>query len=112
MRSLEEMLADVHGMIEANSNEEMYIWQTWHEKHGYSWKQEHGFLVTVGQLMDRPICISVMFVKVKEKLIMFWHATSVLVDYDMIAEWLKENLPDAYHCRSDAMNAHIVMHTL
>lgn len=112
MRPLKEMLADVHGMIEANSNEQMYIWQTWHEKYGYPWKQEHGYLVTVGELMDRPICISVMFVKVKEKLIMFWHATSELVDYVMIDEWLKKNLPDAYHNKTDATNDHIVMHTL
>lgn len=109
INSLEEGLKQTFGLIEATSAERQHIWERWSKDKGFTWEQQGGFFVTVGILLERPICISVLFVRINGKLILFWYATSELVDYVMITEWLKKNLPDVYHRRSDATNcAHVL----
>ena len=91
----EEFLEGVVGVVEATSYESMKLWETYHKEKGYSWVQNpSGPLVTVGWLMnDRPVCISLFCNTIKGHKILFLEATSILVDWEMINVWLKENLP-------------------
>ena len=69
------------------------------------WKQEGmGFLLTVGLMDDRPICVTFSFAVISEKRICFWEATSQLVDYVVVENWLKEKFPGVR--RTNAMNFH------
>lgn len=84
----------VVGIIEASSNEKMYIWQSNKDHRKETWEDRHsGILEYVGWLNKRPICISLQIVIIGGNKILFWHATSSLVDYEMIDEWFELNLP-------------------
>lgn len=101
-------LEGVEGVVEATRNEEMHIYSRVVEMFGKdAWEGSNsGFNETVGYLDNRPICISLHTKKIKGTKILFWHATSQLVDHAMINEWLKLNTPDN---RTDATNWHNVL---
>jgi hypothetical protein len=58
----------------------------------HRWEQLGGWLETVGYRYDMPICISVRGVILDGRLVMFWHATSVVVDHRIIDEWLTKEV--------------------
>jgi len=66
------------------------IWEKWNDELD-SWEQGMGWLETVGYINDRPICISIFIEKINGYEVLFWHATSELVDYKMIEEWFQLN---------------------
>lgn len=70
----------------------------------YRWKQDHfGTLETVGRLDSRPIVITCQWYEIHDRLVMFWEATSEVVDYKLIEEWFNTHCP----CPStNAMNFH------
>ncbi len=87
---------DVVGVVEATRYEELRLYEKYHIEKGYSWEQQRsGQLVTVGRLLDRPICIAPMVHTINGKRILFVEATSALVDWQMIEEWLIKNLPSS-----------------
>src|SRR6218665_1693649 len=83
-----KFLDGVVGVIEANSNEHSHIWERFTNMHGKAaWDSDNsGLLETVGYLDERPICISLRTAKLKGAKILFWHATSQLVDHKLIDE--------------------------
>lgn len=102
---------DVVFSVEANSFEKHALWN----KHQDKLKLDsHGKLITVAKVNERPICISVILGTINQKKILFWHATSELVDYKLINEWLNAFLPQPLdadnHC--DPTNFHICIHAL
>ena len=101
--------------VEANSTEEMYIWErfcgpnsAWGPEKRIKWEQDFGWLETVGHLDDSPICISIFIHKLDGYPVLFWHATSQLVDYVMIDEWFRERAPHLQ--QTDAMSIHHALH--
>jgi len=111
MNTWKEYFAEVGGVIEANSYETIALWQEYSKK--YDWERGgEGKLATINQVTidgeTYPICISVFKKKIGGLVILFWEATSAVVHYDYINEWLKENLPDGV-TSTNAMNAHIVL---
>lgn len=63
---------------------------------GKEWKQcLSGPLITVGKLDDRPVCISVFVHTIDDERIVFYEATSMVVDHQMIDNWFLEHLPDS-----------------
>lgn len=100
--------------VEANSFESLMLWAEFSpDSPEYkrnmvkSWKQQHGFMITVGWIGDRPINISAFWNEINGKSIMFWEGCSELVDYKMIDEWFdkyfnKKN--DGCYARCNAMN--------
>ena len=118
-RDVIEYVHGVVGMVDANSFETLSLWQqnqirdnqrTWEES-------RNGYLVTVGQMDDRPICLSVSYATIDGHKILFIDACSEVVDYAMIEEWLKKYLPETawterfggkYINRTNAMNFHNV----
>ncbi len=113
-REMTYFLTDVTGAIEATSCEQHSLWERYTE-YGVTWDQNNvGLLERVGTLADMPVCISLRTVKIGGAKILFYHATSQVVDHRMIQKWLEENLPasarreDGRVNKTDATNSHIV----
>lgn len=114
--NLEEVYKGVYGIVEANSFESLTLWQEWHKERGYSWVQNSsGWLVKVGAVGDKEIWISPLAHIVNGKKILFVEATSTLIDWDIIDDYLKLNAPSAlrsngYLNKENAMNFHCLVH--
>jgi len=111
---MQNFLSGVVGVVEASSYESMMLWSENHNK--LDWKEgRSGFLSTVGFIGTKPVCISVLTPVIGGHKLLFWHATSTVVDYDMIRAWLELAVPKTAwnHGRlnqTDAMNFHNVLH--
>ncbi len=116
--TLEDVYKDVHGIVEANSFESLELWKYWHQEKGYTWVQNnHGWLVKVGEIIKgKEVWISPVAHIVNGRKILFVDATSSVVDWNMIEEYLKENVPSAvtrnkiYLNKENAMNFHCLVH--
>jgi len=99
-------LAKTEYVVEANSFEYLSLWKDFHEE--YSWEQvSQGYGAHVGYIDGRPIFISLRWATVNEVYMLFWHATSKVVDYGMIEEWFVNNcdpMANGRHARCDADN--------
>lgn len=99
-------------IFEGNRNETQHAWQRYKDH----WKEElTGFLLTIGRLYDRPICISVSAFTLHGQQVFAYDPCSQLVDHDMIDEWLKHHFPTlmpekGYHYRADGGNFHLIEH--
>lgn len=115
-KNLEEVYKDVYGIVEANSYESLMLWKEWHGKQGYSWIQNNsGWLEQVGVVGARGVWISPLAHIVNGRKILFIEATSALVDWEMIDNYLKENVPSAvkengYLNKQNASNFHCLIH--
>lgn len=115
MNTAESRLAKTLFIVEANSFEQQTLWER-HAKStmsrgNFAWEQMDGWLVTVGKLHGRSICISTYWIKIEGRLIMFWHPTSALVDHKMIDNWPDEHFHGTYdkglrRASCDANNFH------
>lgn len=85
-----------------------------HCKDRVDWEQVNpGWLETVGTVGDSPVAVSIGFSYLDGHLILFWEATSQVVDYRMIEAWLEANVPAyAKGKRTNAMNFHNCLHAL
>lgn len=103
-------------VVEASSNEDLYLYERFAEgKHVCNLTFE-----TVGKGVHlprgkrgkkRPVVFSLRVGMVYDKPVLFWHATSELVDYKMIDEWLLKNLPHlTKREHTDATNFHTCIH--
>ncbi len=116
--TLEDVYKDVHGIVEANSFESLELWKYWHQEKGYSWVQNnHSWLVKVGEIVKgKEVWISPVAHIVNGRKILFVDATSSVVDWNMIEDYLKENVPSAvtrnkiYLNKENAMNFHCLVH--
>ena len=114
--NLEELYKDVYGIVEANSFETLTLWQHWHKEKGYSWIQNNsGWLECVGKLSEKEIWISPLAHIVNGRKILFIEATSSVVDWDIIEDYLKKSVPSAikacgYLNKYNAMNFHCLIH--
>lgn len=121
--NFEEFMKDIVGVVEATDFERHMLWLSYakeavefghgfHENSKFPWVQNTvGRMVIVGWVGDhRPIWISLSTDVVNGQKLLFWHATSPIVDYDKCDQWLKENLPpsafrdDGFINRSDPSN--------
>lgn len=112
-----ERYKDVTAIVEVTSYEALCLWEKWHQQKGYTWEESRsGPLITVGHINERPVCIAPLVHVVNGKHIMFLEATSALVDWNMIEDWLRENVPSActnngtYLNKENAQNFHNLVH--
>ena len=79
--------------VEATSYEYLTIWEKFHEdKRTKTWIDEtKGVLVEVGSFFGHPVCISCRWAKINEKNILFYEASSQVVYYPFVEQWLDEN---------------------
>lgn len=115
----EEKIAGTVVLVEANSNETSDIWERF-AKDGkrckctcdictrtkrYPWTQiTPGYWETIGKLDNRPVCVSIFWVRISGYLIAFWEVTSQVVDYVMVNDWLEKTFPKVP--TANAMNFH------
>lgn len=115
-QEMTDFLDGVVGAVEANSYEKYMLWyENQQSKYRKTWVSNNmGLMEIVGYIDKRPVCISLFTSVVGSRKILFYYATSQIVDHLMIDEWLKENLPktafrnDGYVNKTDATNFHIL----
>lgn len=102
-QEMEEFLKDVVGICEATHFEKQCLWQTYHKCLAWSWQENSlGYLKTVGMIDEHPTVMSLFTATVDGEKILFWHATSQVVDYRLIDSWFERMLPDIK--KADANN--------
>lgn len=75
---------------------------------GHTWNdRDHNcYILTLGQIGDRPIVLTCRWVTIDSLLILFYTCNSQVADWAMIEKWLKENCKKtAVH--TDAQNFHL-----
>jgi hypothetical protein len=119
-------------VVEATSCETQMLWERtqmlWertdkramHDKlNVFEWQEIYpGFMETIAELQGRPITIAMFFYVInsgpaRRNMVMFWEATSEVVDYKLCREWLEKqfaNRDDVTY--TDAMNFHQVLNHL
>lgn len=99
-------VAGVEGVVEATSFERGCLWER-HQKRG--WVSETlGYGVEVGSIGEDPIFISILTARVGGKKILFYEATSLVVDHAQVNLWLHTHLPNGTP-RTDAQNFHTIL---
>jgi hypothetical protein len=85
------------GFCEATREEEHSIWSTLvnHRDPPVTWEQHGGVGMTVGYLDDRPVHVSLSHVDVAGHKVIFYHATSTVVDHDMIRTFIEAIAPQS-----------------
>lgn len=94
-QDVEAALKDTVFLVEATSFETHMLWAE-HAEDGIlhknvKWRQHTTWVVEVGKLGGRPVCICLTWNSVNEALVCFWHATSQVVDHKMIEAWFEKN---------------------
>ncbi len=116
MNDYQRYLDGIVGVVEATSFEKTCLWRDVVERKGGTWSSSNGGrMFTVGFVDQRPVCVSFIDATINGHKIMFIEATSQVVDWVMIDNWLKEHLPatalknDGKHINKvDAGNFHNV----
>lgn len=111
-----KFLDGVIGVVEANSYEKHMLWvENDRRANPKTWTDYNcGLVEVIGFVVDMPICISLFPAEVGGHKLLFIDATSQVVDYRMIDQWLKDNPPasafreDSYVNKTNAMNFHNV----
>lgn len=114
--SLEDLLKATRFAVEATSFERLALWQKHHET--LAWQDRpYGFMVTLGRFGDMPVVLSVTFHVLENHVVMFYEATSQVVDHRMVEAWVDKHVcakwdQNTLRPRTDAMNFHLCVHAL
>lgn len=117
--TLEQFLAGVSGVVEANTFERHSLWLENDRlgAKGRKWEENlRGYIEYVRWVQGRPICVSMFKATIDGQSILFWDATSQLVDYAIIEDWLEKVIPKTARDergrinKTDAMNFCNVLH--
>lgn len=107
-------LEGVEGIVEADGYTHHMLWQEFaddptairygpSERFRYSWKETgSGYGAFVGEVVDMPVFISLLTATVNDRKLLFWHATSQVVDHRLIEKWFTENLPTTAFRNNDS----------
>jgi hypothetical protein len=97
--------AGIAGIVEANSYEKLCLWRENHQERKISWETGTGGgpMVTVGMSKcERPTVLALCVDIVNGKKVLFVDATSQLVDWKQIDEFIEKHWPGV--AKTDAMN--------
>lgn len=116
----EKFFAGTCGLVEANSYENMKIWEDIKTSKHYTYKSlSEGWFEQVGTLADMPVTVSMFASLINGHKVIFWESPSTVVDHRLIAAYFKEHLPKTsyrsggeYLNQENAMNAFNVFHRL
>lgn len=105
------LFKDVVFIVEADSFANLELWRNHfhnpiHENSKITtWEQVNpGKVITIGHCADSPVCVEVFYNILNGKKVMFYHASSSIVDYGMVEEWISHYGVGIHSC--DAMNFH------
>lgn len=114
----EKYFKDVVFLVEANAYEKHSLWNDFFHTPRYinykldSWGDiMEGAYVEIGQVDNRPVCVSITWGILNGYKVLFYNACSQVVDYKMVEKWtnhfplqtLKYN-PNLHSIRCDAEN--------
>ena len=118
----EELLKETKFVVEATGFEVLCLWTEFSEEaqfktdlNVYKWEQINpGYIIEVGRIIDYPVNISCSWNRINDVLIMFWEASSRIVDLNMIDVWLRSNCAPKWDdgtrlAYTNAMNFHDVI---
>ena len=99
---MEFSFENIDGICEATPFEMSHLREEY-MSFGYEWTRcSAGKGITLGRIDDMPIVASFRNAIVQGKKILFWNATSQVVDYRVIEKWFSENYPVTR--KTDAVN--------
>ncbi len=76
-------------LVQATHFEKHQLWKEWHKS--VDWQQEDaGYGQEIGTLADRPVVLSVFWVRINGRLVAFWELTSGVADYIMAENWFSQ----------------------
>lgn len=88
-------LKDTFFVVEATDFELFTLWREWNK--AIPIEQDCvGFVETVGKVAGRPVCVTLFRYRFWDKWVVFWEATSQLVDHKMVREWIEKEV--LIHC--------------
>lgn len=92
-----EDLKDTFYVVESTSFEVLNHWRHCDESEKYEIEQDSlGFGQTIGYVGDMPVAISLQRYKINGRWVVFYEATSQVVDHRMVRTWINENV--LVHC--------------
>lgn len=92
------------GLIEADSFSQLALWRQYKDDpDGKMDTARSGIGLTIGELDSMPIHVSYFMGTLRSKPVLFWEATSQVVDHRMIEQFHRAAYPNANHV--DAINA-------
>lgn len=121
---LKQLLAETKFVVEATSHESQSWWEKYSDEaqfvprrypdekipatNRYKWEQLNpGYAPTIGMFKGFPVVMHMWWFRINGVLVMFYEATSRVVDYDMIEKWLQKNCAPRWcngsrlaHCNS------------
>lgn len=93
-------------VVEATDTEVFYLWKEWSNESGYddldyvkrgrthpkrSWVQVNpGYGETIGHVGKMPVVISLTWVRIDGKLVLFYELSSQMQDHRMVEPWLEK----------------------
>jgi hypothetical protein len=107
---------DVVFVVEADDFAQQALWERWHKK--LSWQPStRGEMIQIGLLSDRPVVITLFIHTLQGHKVLFYSATSQVVDHKMVEEWFDEHCCPKWDngtrtARTDANNFHHVINHL
>lgn len=94
---IEKLLEGVIGAVEASSEETHAIWRedVHHADKPMTWKQHGGIGVTIGYMDSRPVHVILSIITVNDHRVLFYEATSTVVDNDMVRAFIEAVMPES-----------------
>lgn len=112
--------------VEATHDETHGIWSRFVDKpykecRPLNWEQLDGIMHTIvyvsiqyddqpGVIKRMPICVSIMWNLVDGHLMAFYEACSMVVDHDVVKEFINEKSNSNVNIRTDSTNFHLALH--
>lgn len=125
MSTPEDRLKETFFIVEATSFEQHSLWSNYakesdhrlYNHKGLKWEQMDGWMVTVGTLDDRPVCMSLSWVRIEGELVMFWYMCSQVTDSLMAEAWIDKYFTGRWDggtrsAGTDAQNFHHCIHAI
>lgn len=108
-------------VVEATSYEKHALWlkhsstakeQRWGTgEYAWSGNGARGWWVEVGMLAGKPVTMELIFDTINGHTVLFYSATSRVVDYDMLEAWLRQHVPAYARHNTNASNFnHCLLH--
>lgn len=89
---LEDYFRLAEYVVEVTTAEKHFLWEKYHKE--VDWDEQKfftGFGRDIGRVDKRPITVSFRLILINKLHVLFWEATSELVDYKMIDDYMKEH---------------------